>query len=111
MEETAAPVIGGMASAWQWLVDAILHLKERATGKHLLVLLLSDTVAQGLHSMDHQITGKSLRPAPAESALQRQVCVQVSLKLGKVMRGNHSFSPWLVEILAWMRRSCGNQLL
>ncbi|CAL5221253.1 g3408 [Coccomyxa viridis] len=32
VEETAAPVIGGMASAWQWLVDAVLRLKERAMG-------------------------------------------------------------------------------
>lgn len=35
VEETAAPVVGGMASAWQWLVDAILRLKERAMGEPL----------------------------------------------------------------------------
>lgn len=49
VEETAAPVIGGMASAWQWLVDAVLRLKERAMGEHLLILILIETDAQVSH--------------------------------------------------------------
>ena len=51
VEETAAPVIGGLASAWRWLVDAILRLKDRAMGEQPLVLLLSDTDAHKSHPM------------------------------------------------------------
>ena len=43
IEETAAPIIGGMASAWQWLVDAVLSLKERVTSAYLTIHAWSDS--------------------------------------------------------------------
>lgn len=34
VEETMAPVMGGVSSVWQWSVEAVMRLKERATGAH-----------------------------------------------------------------------------
>ena len=53
---------------------------------------------------------KSLRPVHVEQAHQRQVSLQAFLKPKQVTRGTPSFSPWLVETLALMRRSCGSRL-
>lgn len=32
LEETAAPVVGALASAWGWLLDALVALKDRIAG-------------------------------------------------------------------------------
>lgn len=32
VEETAAPVLGTLLSAWNWLADALTRLKDRITG-------------------------------------------------------------------------------
>ena len=39
LEETAAPVVGALASAWGWLLDALVALKDRITGLRSTALL------------------------------------------------------------------------
>ena len=40
LEETAAPVVGALASAWGWLLDALVALKDRITGARTRIALL-----------------------------------------------------------------------
>lgn len=93
VEETAAPVIGGMASAWRCLVDAILRLKERATGKG------SDWLWWCVRQQGHNPEfNKSpdrveiIQTCPDTSSPSTKVSVQVSLNLKEGTRGTHSFS-------------------
>jgi hypothetical protein len=41
VEETLAPVVGTLLSAWNWLLDALIRLKDRITGA-LTTLLHSE---------------------------------------------------------------------
>ena len=43
IEETIAPLMGGLSSAWRLLVEGAMHLKERVTGEPTLMPVMRKT--------------------------------------------------------------------
>ena len=43
IEETTAPLIGGLSSAWRLLVEGAMRLKERVTGRSTLTAVMFTT--------------------------------------------------------------------